>query len=54
MARHAETVMTITELSVYLKVPKSARYKLAQEGKVPEGLGKANHATPARTRGARK
>ncbi|GJQ27291.1 MAG: DNA-binding protein [Phycisphaerae bacterium] len=30
-----DSVMTIDELSSYLKVPKSTLYKLAQEGKVP-------------------
>ena len=28
-------VMTIEELSVYLKIPKSTLYKLVREGKVP-------------------
>lgn len=28
-------VLTIDELSVYLKIPKSTVYKLAQEGKIP-------------------
>lgn len=28
-------VMTIEELSDYLKIPKSTLYKLAQEGKLP-------------------
>ncbi len=28
-------VLTIDELSTYLKIPKSTVYKLAQEGKVP-------------------
>ena len=28
-------VLTIDELSAYLKIPKSTVYKLAQEGKVP-------------------
>ncbi|MDL1888316.1 helix-turn-helix domain-containing protein [Nitrospirales bacterium NOB] len=31
----AESVMTIDELSSYLKVPKSTLYKLAQERRVP-------------------
>ena len=30
-----EAVMTVDELSVYLKISKSTLYKLAQEGKVP-------------------
>ncbi len=33
-AKH-DTVMTIDELSVYLKIAKSTLYKLAQEGKLP-------------------
>ncbi len=34
-------VMTIDELAVYLKLPKSTIYKLVQEGKVPgQKLGK--------------
>jgi excisionase family DNA binding protein len=28
-------VLTINELSVYLKIPKSTLYKLVREGKVP-------------------
>jgi len=28
-------VLTIEELSVYLKIPKSTLYKLAREGKLP-------------------
>ncbi|KAB2949519.1 MAG: helix-turn-helix domain-containing protein [Phycisphaerae bacterium] len=35
MAKNRDSVMTITELSSYLKVSKSTLYKLAQEGKVP-------------------
>lgn len=35
MPKRNESVMTIDDLSVYLKVPKSTLYKLAQEGKVP-------------------
>jgi excisionase family DNA binding protein len=70
MAKIRDNVMTITELSTYLKVSKSTLYKLAQEGKVPgqkvgrhwrfhrevidQWLGKADAATPARNRGARK
>ncbi len=30
-----DAVLTIEELSVYLKVPKSTLYKLVREGKVP-------------------
>jgi excisionase family DNA binding protein len=29
------SVLTITELSTYLKIPKSTLYKLVREGKVP-------------------
>jgi excisionase family DNA binding protein len=35
MAKNRDNVMTITELSAYLKVSKSTLYKLTQEGKVP-------------------
>lgn len=31
----ADQVMTIDDLSIYLKLSKSTLYKLAQEGKVP-------------------
>lgn len=31
----ADSVLTIEELAVYLKLSKSTLYKLAQEGKVP-------------------
>ena len=55
-------VMTIAELSDYLRVPKSTLYKLAQEGRVPgQKVGRhwrfrreaidrwlAEHANPAR------
>lgn len=34
-APQPDSVLTIDELSVYLKVAKSTLYKLAQEGKVP-------------------
>ncbi|MCG3139111.1 MAG: hypothetical protein HJJLKODD_02989 [Phycisphaerae bacterium] len=33
--KHHDSVLTITELSEYLKVSRSTLYKLAQEGKVP-------------------
>ncbi len=34
-------IMTIEELSGYLKIPKSTLYKLAQEGKLPgQKIGK--------------
>ena len=35
MRKHAESVMTIDDLSAYLKIAKSTLYKLAQEGKLP-------------------
>ncbi len=35
MAKERDRVMTITELSEYLKISKSTLYKLAQEGKLP-------------------
>jgi len=35
MVKPDEKVLTIDELSVYLKIAKSTLYKLAQEGKVP-------------------
>lgn len=31
----ADTVFTIDEIVIYLKLPKSTAYKLAQEGKIP-------------------
>jgi len=34
-------VMTLDELAIYLKIPKSTLYKLAQDGRVPgQKLGK--------------
>ena len=70
MAKILDIVLTITELSAYLKISKSTLYKLAQEGKVPgqkvgrhwrfhrevidEWLGKTSSATHRRTVGARK
>ena len=33
------SVLTVDELAVYLKIPKSTLYKLAQEGKVPGQKG---------------
>ena len=37
----AEEIMTIEELSRYLRIPKSTLYKLAQEGKIPgQKIGK--------------
>ncbi len=35
MTAQRDSVMTIEELSVYLKIAKSTLYKLAQEGKLP-------------------
>lgn len=35
MAQSLETVMSIGELSRYLKISRSTLYKLAQEGKLP-------------------
>jgi len=35
MADKEDSVLTMTELSEYLKVPKSTLYRLAQEGRVP-------------------
>jgi len=35
MGRRRDSVLTIDELAVYLKISKSTLYKLAQEGKVP-------------------
>lgn len=35
MPRDAEAIFTVDELAVYLKVPKSTVYKLAQDGTIP-------------------
>lgn len=35
MDERRDSVMTIEELSAYLKIPKSTLYKLAQEDKLP-------------------
>lgn len=36
-----DQVMTLEELAVYLKIPKSTLYKLVQEGRIPgQKLGK--------------
>jgi len=35
MKNQTDNVLTIEELSVYLKIPKSTLYKLVREGKVP-------------------
>ena len=37
----ADQVMTLEELAIYLKLPKSTVYKLVQEGRIPgQKLGK--------------
>lgn len=35
MVETANDVLTIEELAVYLKIPKSTLYKLVREGKIP-------------------
>ena len=35
MEKQPDNVLTIKELSIYLKIPKSTLYKLVREGKVP-------------------
>lgn len=35
MENQSDNVLTIEELSVYLKIPKSTLYKLVREGKIP-------------------
>lgn len=35
MENELDNVLTIEELSIYLKIPKSTLYKLVREGKVP-------------------
>ena len=35
MENKPDNVLTIEELSVYLKIPKSTLYKLVREGKIP-------------------
>lgn len=38
---NTDQVMTLEELSLYLKIPKSTLYKLVQEGRIPgQKLGK--------------
>ena len=38
---HDESVLTVDELALYLKLPKSTVYKLVQEGRIPgQKLGK--------------
>jgi len=70
MRQQNDSVLTIDELSVYLKVAKSTLYKLAQEGKVPgqkvgrhwrfhrevidQWLGKANPATRSKSERSHK
>lgn len=65
-----DAVLTINELSKYLKISRSTLYKLAQEGKLPaqkvgrhwrfhreavdEWLGKSRHAPIPQPGGARK
>ena len=41
MTESLDDVMTIEELSAYLKIPKSTLYKQAQDGKIPgQKIGK--------------
>ncbi len=41
MDNNHDGIMTIEELSVYLRIPKSTLYKLAREGRVPcQKIGK--------------
>lgn len=41
MTQSSDEVMTIEELAVYLKIPKSTLYKQAQERKIPgQKIGK--------------
>jgi len=41
MTQSSDEVMTIEELTAYLKIPKSTLYKQVQEGKVPgQKIGK--------------
>ena len=35
MAKEPDSIMTIEEVAVYLKIPKSTVYILAQDGKIP-------------------
>jgi excisionase family DNA binding protein len=35
MSKRLGDVMSINELGMYLKIPKSTLYKLAQEGRIP-------------------
>lgn len=41
MNEQVDEIMTLEELSIYLKIPKSTVYKLVQEGRIPgQKLGK--------------
>ena len=40
MSSELGDVLTIEELSVYLKIPKSTLYKIVREGKVPAKIGR--------------
>lgn len=41
MNEQADEIMTLEELSIYLKIPKSTVYKLVQDGRIPgQKLGK--------------
>ena len=41
MSEHADEILTLEELSIYLKIPKSTVYKLVQDGRIPgQKLGK--------------
>ena len=35
MNEKSDDILTIKELAIYLKIPKSTLYKLVQEGKIP-------------------
>jgi len=35
MENRSDTILTVEELSTYLKIPKSTLYKLVREGKIP-------------------
>jgi len=35
MGKKPDDIMTIEDLSVYLKIPRSTLYKLVREGKIP-------------------
>lgn len=41
MNEHTDEILTLEELSIYLKIPKSTVYKLVQDGRIPgQKLGK--------------